>query len=118
MILDSAKTDHRLFIGKISACLKGGEKIDPSKLPDHHTCRFGKWYDSDGQRMFGGVPSFKAIEDPHAKIHALAKKALLACQTGDKSNAKSLYNDMEGLSERIPALIDTLKNDCMEDRCS
>ena len=118
MILDLAKTDHRIFIGKISSCLKGGEKIDPSKLPDHHTCRFGKWYDSDGQRMFGGVPSFKAIEDPHAKIHALAKKALLACQTGDKSNAKSLYNDMEGLSERIPALIDTLKNDCMEDRRS
>jgi hypothetical protein len=29
-----------------------------------------------------------------------------------------LYNDMEGLSERIPALIDTLKNDCMEDRRS
>ena len=111
MILDSAKTDHRLFIGKISACLKGGEKIDPSKLPDHHTCRFGKWYDSEGQRMCGGVPSFN-------KIHALAKKALLACQTGDKSNAKSLYNDMEGLSERIASLIDTLKNDCMEDRRS
>ena len=118
MILDLAKTDHRIFIGKISSCLKGGEKIDTSKLPDHHTCRFGKWYDSEGQRMCGGVPSFKAIEDPHAKIHALAKEALLACQTGDKSNAKSLYNDMEGLSERIPALIDTLKNDCMEDRRS
>jgi methyl-accepting chemotaxis protein len=116
MILDLAKTDHRIFVGKISSCLKGGEKIDPSKLPDHHTCRFGKWYDSDGQSVCGGVPSFKAIEDPHAKIHMLAKEALLACQAGDKSKAKNLFSDMEGLSEKITLLIDTLKSDCMEDR--
>ncbi len=116
MILDLAKTDHRIFVGKISSCIKGGERIDPSKLPDHHTCRFGKWYDSDGQRVCGGVPSFRAIEDPHAKIHALAKEAVQACQVGDKEKAKSLYNDIEGLSERIASLIDTLKSDCMEKR--
>ena len=114
MILDLAKTDHRIFVGKISSCLKGGEKVDASKLPDHHTCRFGKWYDSDGQSLCGGVPSFRAIENPHAKIHALAKEALLACQMGDKEKAKRLYSEIEDLSEKIASLIDALKSDCME----
>ena len=62
MILDLAKTDHRIFIGKISSCLKGGEKIDTSKLPDHHTCRFGKWYDSDGQRMCGASRALRPLK--------------------------------------------------------
>src|SRR5208283_4058526 len=40
---DTAKLDHRMFVAKISAHLKGTMKLDASKLPDHHTCRFGKW---------------------------------------------------------------------------
>jgi methyl-accepting chemotaxis protein len=42
VILDLAKSDHRLFIGKISAFLGGQEKIDSSTLPDGHSCRLGQ----------------------------------------------------------------------------
>lgn len=49
MIIDLAKTDHKIFISKRAACLKGDIRLDPNQLPDHLNCRFGKWNFSEGQ---------------------------------------------------------------------
>ncbi|MEW6739218.1 MAG: methyl-accepting chemotaxis protein [Nitrospirota bacterium] len=112
MILDLAKTDHRVFMGKIGACLKGDASIDPSQLPDHHNCRFGKWYFGEGMQMCGNLPNFKALDDPHAKIHAMAKEAVSACNAGDKAKAERLYKEMENISDQIGSLLDGVKREC------
>ncbi len=111
-ILDMAKTDHRLFLGKIAACLKGDARLDPDTLPDHHNCRFGKWYFSEGQEKCGNLSSFKSIDEPHAKIHKLGKEALKAFYAGEKAKAENLFKEMEHLSEKICNLIDELKREC------
>ncbi|MBF0557520.1 MAG: CZB domain-containing protein [Nitrospirae bacterium] len=112
MILDIAKTDHRVFVGKVGSCLKGDTTLDPAKLPDHHTCRFGKWYDTEGREKCGNLPSFKAILTPHDRIHALAKEAIAAFNSGNKEKATGLYNEMEDLSEQIVSLLDGVKREC------
>jgi methyl-accepting chemotaxis protein len=112
MILDVAKSDHRVFVGKIASCLKGDMKIEPSQLPDHHNCRFGKWYFSEGMQMCGTLPSFKSLDEPHAKIHQLGKEALKACSAGDKARAESIYKEMEDLSDQIVSLLDGIKREC------
>jgi len=112
LILDLAKTDHRVFVGKIGACLTGNLAMDPSKLPDHRNCRFGKWYLDEGMKLCGHLPSFKAIDEPHARIHALAKEALTACLRGDMQNAEKIYAEIEKLSHKIVDLLDELKRDC------
>lgn len=112
MILDVAKTDHRVFVGKIASCLNGDLTLDPSQLPDHHNCRFGKWYFGEGMQMCGNLPSFRAIDEPHAKIHALAKEAVSACNAGDKARAERLYKEMENISDQIGSLIDGIKREC------
>jgi methyl-accepting chemotaxis protein len=112
MILDLAKTDHRVFVGKIGACLKGDASVDPSQLPDHHNCRFGKWYFGEGMQMCGNLPSFRAIDEPHARIHALAKEAVSACNSGDKIKAERLYKEMENISDQIGSLLDGIKREC------
>ena len=112
MILDTAKSDHRVFVGKIASCLKGGTSLDPSQLPDHHNCRFGKWYFSEGQRMCGTLPSFKALDGTHAKIHALAKDAVSAFNAGDKKKAVGLYRELEDVSDEIGSLLDGIKREC------
>ncbi len=112
MILDVAKTDHRVFVGKIASCLKGDLTLDPSQLPDHHNCRFGKWYFGEGIQMCGNLSSFKAIDEPHAKIHALAKEAVSACNSGDKSKAERIYKEIEDLSDQIGSLLDGIKREC------
>jgi methyl-accepting chemotaxis protein len=112
MILDIAKSDHRVFVGKIGSCLHGDTTIDPSSLPDHHTCRFGKWYDTEGISKCGSLQSFKALEAPHAKIHQLGKEALKACSSGDNARAESIYKEMEDLSDQIVSLLDGIKREC------
>ncbi|HAK88115.1 MAG: hypothetical protein A2077_02920 [Nitrospirae bacterium GWC2_46_6] len=112
MILDIAKSDHRVFVGKIASCLKGDTKLDPSQLPDHHNCRFGKWYFSEGMQMCGTLPSFKSLDEPHAKVHSMAKEAVSACNSGDKMKAERIYNEMEDISDQIGSLLDGIKREC------
>ena len=112
MILDIAKSDHRVFMSKIDSCLHGNATIDPSQLPDHHACRFGKWYDGEGRDKYSNLPSYKMIAEPHAKIHALAKEALKACASGDKARAESIYKEMENISDQIVSLLDGIKREC------
>jgi len=112
MILDLAKTDHRVFVGKVNSHLKGDMSLDPSQLPDHHDCRFGKWYFGEGMQMCGNLPSFRAIDEPHAKIHAMAKEAVSAYNAGDRSKAERLYREMENISDEIGSLLDGIKREC------
>lgn len=112
MILDIAKTDHRVFLGKVGACLKGDITLDPSQLSDHRNCRLGKWYFGEGMQMCGNLPSFKAMDEPHIRIHALAKEAVSACNAGDKTKAERIYKEMENISDQIGSLLDGIKREC------
>ena len=112
MILDMAKTDHRVFVGKVGACLKGDSSLDPSKLPDHHNCRFGKWYDTEGRERCGTLQSYRALNAPHERIHSIARDAVAACNSGNKEKATKIYREMEDLSEQIVSLLDGIKREC------
>ena len=112
MILDLARTDHRVFVNKVGACLKGDATLDPSQMPDHRTCRFGKWYLGEGKQMCGSLQSFREVDAPHERIHALAKEVVSACNSGDTSKAERIYKEMEDLSEKIGSLLDGIKREC------
>lgn len=111
MIVDLAKTDHRVFVGRISSCLKGDVRLDPTQLTDHRTCRFGKWYDSEGKHLCGDLPSYKTIAGPHERIHSLAKEAVAAHNSGDQKKAEQIYKEMEAVSAQIGNLLDSIKRE-------
>ena len=112
LIFDNSKTDHLLFMKKISAHLKGDARLEAAKLPDHHTCRFGKWYDGDGKDQCGSLASYKAIDHPHARIHSLAKDAVTASSGGDAKRADEIYDEMKKLSASIALHLDEMKQQC------
>jgi methyl-accepting chemotaxis protein len=115
IMLELAKNDHRGFVGKIASCLRGEVSLDHNQLPDHHTCRFGKWYDKEGMKICGHKPSFRAVEEPHDKIHRLAKEAVSAYSAGRKEKADQLLKEIESVSKQVIVCIDQIKNECMED---
>lgn len=110
-MLELARSDHRIFVDKIGAAVSGYAEMEASKLPDHHTCRFGQWYDEEGKAIYGALPSFRAVAAPHEKIHALAKDALSACNSGDRRKAEEIYGQMEELSGRIAELLEGVKKE-------
>lgn len=111
IMCETARLDHRMFVAKISAHLKGTLNLDASKLPDNHTCRFGKWYDTIGRELCGNLPSYRTIQTPHERIHALAKDAVSAYNAGDKEKAAKIYGEIEVISKQITDLLENIKKE-------
>jgi methyl-accepting chemotaxis protein-2 (aspartate sensor receptor) len=112
IILDRSKTDHKNFVHRIEECIAGKEKIDPATLPDHHGCRFGKWYDGEGREFCGLTPSYKLIDGPHEKIHRLARDAVSFYNNGDQERARKLLAEVEALSHEIVEKLEIIKGEC------
>ncbi len=108
LILNKAKSAHMIFTGKIRAHLSGNLSIDSNVLPSHLTCAFGKWYQGEGQHTCGGTPTFREIDEPHARVHELGKQAIQAHDAGDKAKAMALCHEMVGVSQDLIAILDRL----------
>ncbi|OGS90614.1 MAG: hypothetical protein A2Z95_04040 [Gallionellales bacterium GWA2_60_18] len=37
---------------------------------DHHNCRLGKWYEGPAKEVFGDLPSYRHLVQPHGKVHS------------------------------------------------
>ena len=112
VMIEIAKNDHKNFVEKIASCVDGKKTMTASQLPDHHSCRFGKWYYKEGQALCSGMSSYKLIEDPHEKIHRLAKDALTQTQMGDREKADRSFNELKNVSQQMLGMLDDLKRDC------
>jgi methyl-accepting chemotaxis protein len=112
IMLEIAKADHRNFVGRVEACLRGELQLDAAKLPDHHSCRFGKWYDKDGHDLCGNLPSYAMVVRPHERFHQLAKEALQAKDGGDKVRAQKIHDEMDVISHQIVEILEKVKKEC------
>ncbi len=112
LMLDTAKSDHVAFVGRIERCLEGSEQIQPENLPDHTGCRFGKWYLGTGKELCGRSDSYKIINEPHERIHRLAKEAVTLRNRGDHAQAERVIMEVEKLSGQLVALLDQVKSEC------
>jgi methyl-accepting chemotaxis protein len=66
------KMDHIIYKQRAYITLEKGRNSDEAKAVqvDHHNCRLGKWYETgDGKALFGAMPSYGALDDPHARVH-------------------------------------------------
>jgi hypothetical protein len=104
-----AKIDHILF--KADA-FEHIQKDSHNNFSNHNECRFGKWYNTDGQSQFGHSKSFKEIITPHTLVHnaVLDTFALI-----ENSNAleheeaiKNNFINMEEASDRLFYLMDEM----------
>ncbi len=115
MMLQSAQEDHKDFVNHILLeATKDKQAKLANEVSDHHHCRLGKWYDSQGQASFGGLSAFRALEAPHAQIHATAKQLLDAVHSGQRDQVTRLsasLSDQEDLIvDRLQALSDAIEH--------
>ncbi len=114
MILDLAKTDHKIFIEKVNEHLQRGNLLKEDDITDHFHCRFGKWYYSDGKDVAGDLPSFRAIETTHARIHNLARESVKLRNQELAGESAEKYNEMLEYSDNMMSLLDNLKRDYLK----
>jgi hypothetical protein len=62
-----------------------------------------------------GAAEIKAVEEPHEKIHLLAKQAVAAYNPGDSRKADQLYKEREAVSKQILDYLERVRVDCSEE---
>jgi Methyl-accepting chemotaxis protein len=103
-----AKSDHMLWKKRLTELLLGRTQMRSSEVTDHHSCRFGKWYYSSGKEMYGNVAAFRAIEEPHRQIHAIARQVVEMHETGNKLEAQRLVEQLTAPTAEVLARLDEL----------
>jgi methyl-accepting chemotaxis protein len=65
------KVDHVIYKQRAYMALStsGEASYAQAVAVDHHNCRLGKWYETLGQERFGSMPSYRHLEQPHARVH-------------------------------------------------
>ena len=106
-----AKSDHTTFKKNVMDCLIGRKSLTADELADHHNCRLGKWYYSVSEPEIKNASAYKAMEDPHSRVHSFGKEALRALHSGDMDAALAAAGSMEQASGEVLALLEDLARD-------
>ncbi|MGP0090038.1 MAG: cache domain-containing protein [Xanthobacteraceae bacterium] len=107
-LCEMAKIDHVLFKKRVIDVLLGHSQWTASEIPDHHACRLGKWYDGLQLPEITSQASFRHLAEPHARVHASAKKVLTAHAQGDMPAALRALTEMNDASQKVLQLLDDL----------
>lgn len=108
-LVDTVKNDHRLFVQRILDAVAKKIEIEPSTLASHHRCRLGRWYDAVSDDNLTGLPVFKALRDPHQRVHRHGREVLRAVQAGNQAEVTEAVSRLESASGEVMNLLDQLK---------
>jgi len=82
-----AKIDHILFKAE---ALDHIAKEEFKEFSSHTSCRFGRWYDSEGKSQFTHAPSYKEILVPHKNVHDNVISSVKLIQESDLLDSKDV----------------------------
>jgi len=103
--LSKAKAAHLAWKARLRNFLDGNEALTEKEAVSHKDCILGKWYYSEGLANYSHIPQMKALEAPHAEMHALVKNIILLKQEGNMAEAEEAYQQVAPLSEQIVAYL-------------
>jgi len=95
------KLDHMIYKQRAYLVLNTGADSGHAATISvgHRDCRLGKWYEAEGMSMFGDTPAYRALDVPHARVHAGAHR-MLAALAGDWEHSTAMQMDiMAALNE-------------------
>jgi methyl-accepting chemotaxis protein len=107
--MDLIKKAHFKWVERLKAMLAGRENLNLDDTGSHSVCTLGKWYYSNGKELYGNLPEFVAIEQPHTKFHNLVKDCVRAFNQGDRQKADTLVYDVDRLSHEVVDAINKLE---------
>lgn len=105
------KIDHMVFRQNVMDTIAGKNNLTADKLPDHHCCRLGKWYDSVQEPVVTASRWYTALLAPHKRVHETGKQALASHASGDAGGRQVAVSALEGASEQVLAILDNLARD-------
>lgn len=85
--------------------------VDPDLTESIEQSRLGRWYFGAGQRL-SGMESFDRLEQPIRDLHKIGGDILNAMSINDShSEQNATYKEMDGLVNKVVALLHALESD-------
>ncbi|WND04011.1 methyl-accepting chemotaxis protein [Temperatibacter marinus] len=106
--LYAAKSDHMIWMRKLSQMLAGSIVLKANELSDHHQCRLGKWYDTQTNPALTSLPEWRQLEAPHKQVHQAGIEASKAYASGDISAAIAAIQKADDASKQVMILLDQI----------
>ncbi|MGE5503591.1 MAG: methyl-accepting chemotaxis protein [Actinomycetota bacterium] len=110
-LIRSTKGDHDNFRQSVRDAVAGKGNLTADKLPDHHNCRLGKWYDSCSEAAVKESPAYGALLEPHRKVHEAGKRALACHAAGDSAGRDTALSEMDRIATDVLSGLDRLADD-------
>lgn len=104
-ILYKAQSDHFIWKKRLADILVGTTAETAGDLTDHHNCRLGRWYESIEDPIIRNSPSFRAIADPHRRVHEHGRKAAELFKNGHREDAANEYQEVDKASREVVDLL-------------
>lgn len=103
-----AKNDHLNYMENLRRTIDGQVASSSWKGVDDHSCRFGKWYYSAEATEYAGLAEFRAIADPHKRVHHFGNLAVKSLQAGDKAGVKDAFGRALAASREVVEAVEKL----------
>lgn len=107
-VLYLSKVDHLMWKKKMVDFAYHRTTLQAADVSDHTLCRLGKWYYSEGMKVFGSQDIFKAIEAPHKMLHQAAKDAVERRRHDAHADITDLRLRLNEASSEVVNLLDQL----------
>jgi methyl-accepting chemotaxis protein len=108
IVVEISKTDHVAFKKRIVDAIAGRARMTSADVPDHKSCRFGKWYTAVTNPVIRNSREYAAIDAPHRRVHELAKSALDRFHRNDVAGAMAEIDGLDEASREVLGLLDCL----------
>jgi hypothetical protein len=110
-----AKVDHMVYKQRAYMTLNTGNAAEYTQAiaVNHHQCRLGKWYEGDGGKQFRGAQSYRALEQPHARVHSNALALIKILEGGwehDLAKQQEIYRNLEEMEAASGEVMHLLEN--------
>lgn len=108
--IHAAKSDHMIWMRRLAQMVAGRESLNPQELADHHSCRLGKWYDTQTDPDLTGHPAWNALIAPHKEVHRAGIAAAEAFNSGDLEGAIQQVHEASKASDEVMRLLNQLSD--------
>ncbi|MBL4803105.1 MAG: CZB domain-containing protein [Emcibacter sp.] len=107
-VVQAAKSDHMIWMRKLSQMLAGRTSLNPNELSNHHNCRLGKWYDSQTNPACTSLPEWQALKTPHQDVHAHGIEAARLYAQKDINGATEAVKKAEVASGQVMNFLESI----------
>ena len=111
LLVNMVKLDHIIYKNYTYSAVFDG-KYDAS-LSDDKACNIGKWYMGEGKEQFASRSAFKALNEPHRRIHENVAKVMQILKDSehiDNDKIIALFENTELSSIELFKHLDDLVN--------